>query len=312
METSRSERLSIDFLSKANYHIKNKFAELDIILNNIKTIHQKKKVEDLLKNEEYIMIIFDACRYDYFEEMYGEHFIGELEKVYNTNTYTKQYQQSMWTGQYDITYIAGGPVITDRNFQLSNLDYRPSNHFDQIVDVWDMGYEKELGVTPPEAVTEVALDCKASQMIVHYFQPHTPYIGDVRIREDAPADESKDSKIEKRKKSVVDIYNRIESGEVNNSELKKAYKSNLTRVMLAAKSLVDQTDKKVIITSDHGELLGEDGRYLHGGLPHKILCELPWFEASGTKGETEMSLIDKSSDDSNKDISEQLQDLGYL
>ena len=36
--------------------------------------------------------------------------------------------------------------------------------------------------------------------------------------------------------------------------------------------------KKIIITSDHGERLGEKGNYGHGGKKEKVLLEVPWLE----------------------------------
>jgi hypothetical protein len=47
-------------------------------------------------------------------------------------------------------------------------------------------------------------------------------------------------------------------------------------------------------------------------LPHRILCELPWFEAEGVVGDT--AEVDAEKRDENavdKRVKEQLQDLGY-
>jgi hypothetical protein len=299
-------------LSKGIRFARRKKAEASIRFSNYSTTHQKKAIERLLEQDQFILIIFDSCRYDYFNEIYNDYFVGELQKVFNTNTYTKQYQRSTWTAKHDITYVAGGPVITDRNFELADLDYRPSEHFENIINVWDMGYKKELGVTPPEAVTKEALQCEAPQMVVHYFQPHAPYIGDVRLRPhtlNTPDD--KTGKIKKRKESLLDIYDKIENNQISRENLRKAYKSNLKRVMSAAKPLISETTSKTVITSDHGELLGEDDRYLHGGLPHRILCELPWFIAEGTKGNDREIDVEKT-DKKEREIKDQLRDLGYV
>jgi len=91
----------------------------------------------------------------------------------------------------------------------------------------------------------------------------------------------------------------------------------LQRVLIAVQNLVSQLSRPVVITADHGEMLGEDGRYIHGGLPHPLLCEVPWFTVdesmigsnnqniseSKTKPETTIS---------EQDVEEQLRDLGYL
>lgn len=293
--------------------VKRKGDELTIVARNRHRPSQREKIAELLEEDEFLLIIFDACRFDYFEETYASYYTGDLQTVYTTNTYTKQYQQTTWPDEYDLTYVAGGPVISDKNFELSDLSYRPSEHFAEIIHAWDMGFEKELGVTPPEAVTEVALECNAPRMLVHYFQPHAPYIGDVRLRND-PVDEatSPESKIETRVESLKEIYDRIESGEIDEGTLREAYVSNLERVMEAAKPLVDEYDRRTAITSDHGELLGEDGRYLHGGFPHPILCELPWLEVDDTVGDVTELETDMTEAESDRSVKKQLQDLGYM
>lgn len=292
--------------------LRRKRAEFTIALRNIGVPTQSEKIDDLLEEGEFLLVILDSCRYDAFEDCQPDFFSGDLQKVYSTNTYTKQYQRSTWPATYDVTYVAGAPVISDRNFELADLDYRPSEHFAEIVDAWDMGYEKELGVTPPEAVTKVALECDAPRMVVHYFQPHAPYIGEFRLREERyEAGTGRKSQIDTRVESLKDVYERIRSGDIDEATLRRAYRSNLSRVMTAVAHLVDGTSRRTVISSDHGELLGEDDRFLHGGLPHPVLCELPWFEVDGvtiSPGELEAAI--SGSDEA--DVTDQLRDLGYL
>lgn len=286
----------------------------NIAVKNIGVPHQRELIKRLLSEDEFLLIILDACRYDVFERGFPSHYSGCLKKVYTTSTYTKQYLRTTWPDYYDVTYVAGGPVITDKNFQLSSSSYRPSEHFHDIVHAWDLEYEKELGVTPPEAVTDAALHNEDSRMVVHYFQPHAPYIGEVRLRADeVEADASEQSKVESRTDSLRNIYEKIENGDIPDGRLIDAYESNLNRVMLATKTLIRNTNKRTVITSDHGELLGEDNRYLHGGFPHPILCELPWFEVQGVKGKTNEDKVDLEEDGRpKKAIQEQLRDLGYF
>jgi len=66
---------------------------------------------------------------------------------------------------------------------------------------------------------------------------------------------------------------------VGKKGLKKAYLDNLHIVLKNAQALCEKLDGKTIITSDHGELLGEKGLYGHGPpLPrHEKLLTVPWF-----------------------------------
>ena len=77
------------------------------------------------------------------------------------------------------------------------------------------------------------------------------------------------------------------------SGLIKAYRENLKMVLdYAAKLCARLPHKKIVITSDHGELLGEEGAYEHPNGPidkifnnlslkrKKILQEVPWLSVN--------------------------------
>ena len=75
----------------------------------------------------------------------------------------------------------------------------------------------------------------------------------------------------------------------NQRLLKEAYRDNLRLVLKHAADLVPMLEGKVVITSDHGEALGEHGLFLHPlfrpYFPHRswglAVAELrivPWFE----------------------------------
>ncbi len=65
-------------------------------------------------------------------------------------------------------------------------------------------------------------------------------------------------------------------------ELKRAYKNNLEAVLSEVEKIVERfpQENRIVITADHGELLGEDGLYGHG-YPHPLLRNVPWFEIEG-------------------------------
>lgn len=61
--------------------------------------------------------------------------------------------------------------------------------------------------------------------------------------------------------------------------LKRAYQNNLKKVLVEVQTLVDRLPDKVVITSDHGELLGEEEIYGHPKRAnHFALREVPWLE----------------------------------
>ena len=60
----------------------------------------------------------------------------------------------------------------------------------------------------------------------------------------------------------------------------KGYTEDLKLALKCCKQVIENLpDKKIVITSDHGSLLGEKGRYGHGGRKYKELLEVPWFQS---------------------------------
>ena len=91
-------------------------------------------------------------------------------------------------------------------------------------------------------------------------------------------------------------YMRMIKKKLGNSGLEEAYRENLRIVLryvtkLCSKFLELKPSDKIIVTSDHGELLGEEGVYGHGeGLLtrffpriRRILSEVPWLVVEDIK-----------------------------
>lgn len=277
--------------------------------------HQKRSLHEFIQQDEFAILILDSCRFDYFQQEVDDFLDGDLKAVYTSATATKNYIQIIWDGSYpNLTYLTALSAPTDHTFERDGDDYRPSEHFDNFVHVWQNCENKELGAVPPEKMTKAALRQNDDRMIVHYVQPHAPYIGDYRLREDS--DDTTWGE------SLQDIYEQIGRYDLNDKkisdeELKKAYRSNLRRVLSSVRELVSQLDRPIVVTADHGEMLGEGGRYIHGGSPTEQLCTLPWYEVDesiiGTTSSDNIEQVDQTgSDFTEQDVEEQLKDLGYL
>jgi len=66
-------------------------------------------------------------------------------------------------------------------------------------------------------------------------------------------------------------------GEVPLDKIEKAYKENLRIVWKEVEKLKHALQGKIIVTSDHGNLIGEYGIYGHGGpLRAEGLVKVPW------------------------------------
>ncbi len=101
----------------------------------------------------------------------------------------------------------------------------------------------------------------------------------------------------------------------NKSVLRKVYQENLTLVLEQVKRLLPYLSGQIIVTADHGELLGENNLYSHPDKSdHPILREVPWLEI---KKEAEKSLPNQTNESSNEtnddtDLQDKLKSLGYF
>jgi hypothetical protein len=287
-----------------------------------------------MRMEKYVMeedwdflIILDACRFDYFIDVYQRYFKdGKLEKAISPAIETIEWAEKNFKGYYrDIIYVSTTPFINSKKQMCSRgFCFEAKKHFYKIVDLWDWGWDHNIGTVKPERVNESALKeyflHPNKRMIIHYMQPHAPYLSMEKFYLEMKKNDEKDDEKDFRtnvlgrilpdglKKILIEKYmltfgtesiwrlNKIFGFRkvhplhiemawrmVGKDGLIKAYIENLHRVLECVKKLVENLHGKIIITSDHGELLGEDGLYGHGlPLPrHTKLIEVPWFVIEG-------------------------------
>ena len=223
-----------------------------------------------------VLIILDACRRDEFIRL--NRLEGKLTPIEVEVSYTTAWLKTYWKGWYPYTYVSGNPVV---NSKYPVLGYMPRRHIMNIIDVWDWGWDEELLTVPPWNVTKEAVKyLNRRKVVVHYIQPHFPTIGKTRIRMGAwkPSKPS----------IVLDVED-----EVTPEKARGAHEENLKIVLREVEeNLLPHVPRgrRVVITSDHGDLLGEKGRYSHPGTPEaeaevksdpelwRILTSVFWFE----------------------------------
>jgi hypothetical protein len=107
--------------------------------------------------------------------------------------------------------------------------------------------------------------------------------------------------------------------------LERGYEKNLRIVLECVQELLDYLQGKIVVTADHGELLGENGQFFHPGFEnrqfvesrHKKLIEIPWLEITRDQPNTIIpATIDFRESEilSEKDekIKDRLKALGYI
>ncbi|MFB6200096.1 MAG: hypothetical protein ABEJ83_04405 [Candidatus Nanohaloarchaea archaeon] len=244
---------------------------------------QLKLLNDLREEESYLLIILDACRYDILNEVANDYFDVEVRPVYGASRNTFDWGRQVWPEEYDVRYVSGAPPVnsepredrTDDDKRVLYEGYVPSEHLKNIRDAWHDVWEEDKGI-PPEEITQIALeDIDVKPLVVHYYQPHLPFLGE----KDPESVLSKDM-VEGKNTIDLDIWEMAKKGKIEKAELTEMYESNLRRVLETAKTLVNLSDHdKVVITADHGEALGEYGVYGHPKhIDHPKVREVPWVE----------------------------------
>jgi len=196
------------------------------------------------------MIILDACRYDIFEEI--NLIEGELQYRNSLGSSTAQFLYKNFNGRelHDIVYITSNPMVYKKEIDAS---------FHHIEHVWKDHWDDDLYTVHPESMTNRALDVvdgfPNKRVIIHYNQPHHPFIGPT-------ADKYFDFR------DYVDpipggdhipFWAKVRRGylDISRNTFRSAYVETLERTLPHVQDLVAELQGKSVITADHGELLGE-------------------------------------------------------
>lgn len=259
-------------------------------------------------DEEWdVLIVLDACRTDLFEEVadldrYDTYGVRE-----STGSATREWTKSNFGGQArtDTIYVTGNPVVSRW----------VGTAFDQFHEVWRDEFDSELGTVPAEAVTEAAIEVHESnpdkRLIVHYLQPHYPFVDDPDLRF-TRFEGTEELEVTEGRTGASDVWEAVALGLVEPEEAWAAYRRNLEYVLEEIEPLLETVSGDVVVTSDHGNAIGERARPIPiklfghpAGIRHPTLRNVPWavIEGEGERGERES--VDSS-------VEDKLRQLGYV
>ena len=253
-----------------------------------------------------VLIVLDACREDLFREVVDIKRFDTYETRYSAGSATNEWARKNFSGQAltDTVYVTGNPVVS--------REVRTAFHV--FVEVWRESFDEDIGTVPPESVTDAALETAADhpdqRLIVHYLQPHYPFIGYPNLHY-ATFGQTDEVAVADVREGANDVWEALELGLVEYDTVWEAYADNLRRVMDSVEDLLAEINGTIVITSDHGNLLGEPVTSLqipmYGHPPciyHPALREVPWAVIKGTR-----NVSDRQPE---ADIEDQLESLGYL
>lgn len=214
---------------------------------------------DVFDEDWDTLVLLDACRYDVFAE--ENTLDGSLASRIAQGRMSWEFMEANFVGRelHDTVYVTANPYVV-------NLD---DGIFHAIVDDpltehWD----EEVETVRPENVTDVAIDVHKrypkKRLIVHYMQPHTPYIGETGRKIDQQFstkgfDRYRSIEVDERDddRTSRTVWEGIRGGTLDVDEVKEAYRENLDIVIESTERLLSSVDGLSVVSSDHGEMFGE-------------------------------------------------------
>jgi hypothetical protein len=260
---------------------------------------------DIFAEEWDNLLLLDACRYDMFKR--NHNLPGHLSSRQSRGSSTPEFLRGNVAGRdlTDVVYITANP-----QYQRNISEFEAEFHF--VDNVWaSQGWDDEFRTVRPEVVTDAAKDAAIrfpkKRLLVHYIQPHYPFIGELG-RELMPGQN-------------LNLWTEVSNQRINigDPKLWEAFEENLTVALPAVRELMKALSGRTVVSSDHGQLMGERLYPIpvrHYGHPSKIylpeLVKVPWLVQEGTRREiTKESSIHNEADVQTSHVRERLEDLGY-
>jgi hypothetical protein len=266
--------------------------------------------DPIWEREWDVLLILDACRYDVFRDTYRDaDWIDNLESVQSVGSASPEWMDETFADEYrdemaETAYVTGNPY---------SAEHVPRDALGALDEVWKRVWDDEMGTIRPEPLTNQAVKHYRSgnydRVVVHYMQPHWPYVTDPLMYGFDPQHITSDN-------STNNPFDRQNRGELSRSDHVDRYASNLEFVVEHLhETLLQAIDAdSVVLTADHATLFGDYGLYKHPTrVPLPVLRRVPWAVTSATDtGEYDVTDLDPERDDVGRGREEQLRDLGYL
>lgn len=280
---------------------------------------------NVYEHEWDTLILLDTCRVDALKQVADEYdFLPPSKEIcsitsiasgsytWMANTFVKNHAQEVSNTVYVSANAYSERILendwkpeNERGLSNCNWDTLTADDLLALDQPWRHG-ENPLYHPHPEFVTQRAIghyrEYEPERMIVHYSQPHEPYIAKA-VEEGRSRDE-----LHEHEKNP---WNYLKNG--GNLELVwNSYIGDLRMVLDHVEDLLNNhNSERVIISADHGEAFGDFGVYGHPvAVPHPKIRRVPW--AKTTAEDTHEIEGSIQLNNQIKQVEESLKDLGYL
>lgn len=214
----------------------------DWCLTKLSKIYNLLQKDSIFREDWKNCIILDACRYDKFKK--ANQIDGKLHKIYSVATHTIPFCSKTFTKKKydDIVCLSANP----------HVDRTLGHKFHKCIPVWDGAITN--GTTLPESfikpVLEATIKYPNKKLLIWFVQPHTPYIG---YKYPQPYGTIYGMQTRRFFKHFQLFF----WSHLSKKQLNKRYMRNLVEVLVVCEKLLKILHGKTVITSDHGECLGE-------------------------------------------------------
>lgn len=259
------------------------------------------------------LLILDACRYDMYQEEVGDN--ADLSRVQSRGSGTVEFLYANFSDQdfHDTVYVTANPQYYYHREELHS-------EFHAVIDVWrDEGWDEEYGTVLPETMVQRALEAaerfRNKRLIVHFLQPHYPFLSD--------RTEFDKGHMETGKGEKGDFWRRIFIGDIEPRKdvIWQEYSENLRAVLPPVRRLAGELTGRTVITSDHGNMVGERASPIpitEWGHPLQLytkqLVDVPWHVVPSETRKKVVAEPPENRQESLSDdvVADRLADLGYV
>jgi hypothetical protein len=235
-----------------------------------------QKATNIYKKDWDLLVILDCARPDMMEEVKKDYeFIGEVEEITSVGSCSMEWMKNTFIPKFNKQMQSTIHITSN----TSSDTYLSDNQFQHLEEVWRDGWNKELGTIPAEEVTDRAIyymrRIDADRAIVHYMQPHLPFVTRPDIDSSFVTKEGEEGK-------GHNLSGLCRERGYGQNELWNAYIENLKYVLDSVEILLSNVNaEQTIISADHGEAFGEKNIYGHPCRNYvDSLTQVPWCPTS--------------------------------
>jgi hypothetical protein len=235
------------------------------------------------------MIILDACRYDIFQQ-YAD-IGGKIEPTVSKASSSVGFYRENFSGRNhnDTVLVTQNPHV-EREVEAGTFYKRVTTFDRDEAEQWEGGKPKPVFDIAKSEINSIS----DKKFIIHFMQPHAPYHGKKaeELRANLHAEKGivftsfdSDEKITEADPNKVyhNIPDAAEGGvDISYEKHREIYIENFLEVQKYVLDLLEILNGRTVITSDHGELLGDPPtlcptKYKHpGGTYCQELRVVPW------------------------------------